>query len=327
LARAESSAREAGLAGVVAVVLTYRRPRLATQVVRRLVSEEGFSPAQVLLVVNGEGGLEDPHLEAAVRVHRLPGNLGPAGGFRAGLVAAAEDPAARWVYVCEDDVGLLDLPSPRVARVVREVETWPIQPVGAVVAYGRTLDRRGGTLPHLPTEDNGLEPVDVSVWGASLISTEVVRRGILPDAELFFGYEDFDFFFSLRRAGFALLVDRASARAVGDAHMTVSGRDAALSSSRPVESQEPWRYYYAARNFIPLARRYGNWRWLGWHLAYSARRVQLAHSADVSKATLAGLVDGARGRLGRNPKFVRSVGEWSGAEPVPGGEAGSGPSN
>jgi hypothetical protein len=299
---------------VVAVVLTYRRPRLATQVVRRLVAEEGFAPVQVLLVVNGEGGLEDPQLEAAVRVLRLPGNLGPAGGFRAGLVAAAEDPAAKWVYVCEDDVGLLDLPSPRVSHVLCEVERWRSQPVGAVVAYGRTLDQRGGTLPHLPAQHTGLEPVDVAVWGASLVSTEVVRKGVLPDADLFFGFEDFDFFFALRRAGFELLVDRASARAVADAHMTVQGRDAALSSSRPVESEEPWRYYYAARNFIPLARRYGNWRWLAWHLAYSARRVQLARSAAVSKATLSGLVDGARGRLGCNPRFVRSVGEWSGGE-------------
>jgi hypothetical protein len=82
----------------------------------------------------------------------------------------------------------------------------------------------------LPAEGVGLEPIDVAAWGASLVSTEVVRKGVLPDADLFFGFEDFDFFFALRRAGFELLVDRASARAVADSQMTAPGRDAQLCS-------------------------------------------------------------------------------------------------
>src|SRR5438128_6120720 len=99
---------EAG--AVVAVVLTFRRPRLATQVVRRLVDLEGFASGDVVLVVNGEGGLADAELERAVEVVRLPENLGPAAGFRAGLLAVARRPGARWAYLCEDDIGLLSVP-------------------------------------------------------------------------------------------------------------------------------------------------------------------------------------------------------------------------
>ncbi len=47
---------------------------------------------------------------------RLDRNTGPAGGFRAGLVGGVRAiPRLEWAYLCEDDVGLFDLPSPRLA--------------------------------------------------------------------------------------------------------------------------------------------------------------------------------------------------------------------
>ena len=39
-----------------------------------------------------------------------------------------------------------------------------------------------------------------------------------------------------------------------------------------------------------------------------------AHGRDERIAILRGLWDGATGRLGKNPRFVRQVGELSGAE-------------
>src|SRR5262249_27234996 len=141
---------EARPAGTVAVVLTYCRPRLATQVVRQLLDTEGFELDEVILVVNGEGGLDDPRLETAIRVERLAANLGPAGGFRHGLMVAAAVAGTRWIYLCEDDVGLLGIPAPRVGRLIAEAGAYVAAGTGArvggVVPYGRRLDRRtGGT--------------------------------------------------------------------------------------------------------------------------------------------------------------------------------------
>ena len=45
---------------VSAVVLTHRRPRLATAVVRSLVEREGLSADRVVVVVNGSGGSRTP---------------------------------------------------------------------------------------------------------------------------------------------------------------------------------------------------------------------------------------------------------------------------
>jgi GT2 family glycosyltransferase len=292
--------------GVAAVVVTHRRPRLATEAVRALVDREQLSTDDIYLVVNGEGGLSDPALEAAVNVIRLPDNPGPAAGFRAGM-AAAFDAGAAWAYLCEDDVTLFEIDAPRIQRVLADVDGDPS--IGAVVAYGRDLDRRTGhTTVHHTEGPPGVEDVDAACWGASLVSRRVRDAGVVPSDDYFFGYEDFDFWYQMRRAGLRLVVDRHTSTATAR-HMSLAGRDAAFDGSRPDDTAEPWRAYYVARNYFLLARRFGSPRWIAAHLAYSVRRLQLAASWEERVATCRGLVAGVFGRKGKNPRFLREVGE------------------
>jgi GT2 family glycosyltransferase len=318
-ARNEQDARPAGhqgsrppLGAVAAVVLTYRRRRLATEVTRSLIDVEGFAPRRVIVVVNGDGGLDDPSLEERVQMHRLPENLGPGAGFGEGLKVAFSDPAVDWAYLCEDDVGLFDIPAPRVAQVLGRVASFSSdRPVGAVVSYGRMFTARGGhTENAVPPAGStqGLSPVDVACWGATLVSRAVFEAGIGPDADWFFGYEDFDFFCRVRAGGFSVMVDAVAAQAVAD-QQTSRGRAEALSADRPVDSDEAWRAYYVARNFFTFARRHGRSSWIVWHLAYSLRRLQLAGSRAERSAYVKGLIDGFRGRLGRNPAYESKKGE------------------
>lgn len=297
---------------VTAVVLTFRRPRLAGGVVRSLLTEEGFAPERVIVVVNGDGGLDDARLESEVRMVRLPSNLGPAGGFRAGLEAAFEDPGTRWAYLCEDDIGLFDLPTPRVAAVLArfaDSEYGTDGRTGAIVAYGRRFIDRGHSYNVVPGPgDPPFVEVDVAAWGATLVARAVIRRGVLPAPELFFGYEDFDFFCRVRAAGLAVVVDSESAIAAASAQ-TLQGREEANLGERPSDAEEPWRAYYVARNFFHLARAHGTRRWLLWHVAYSARRMQLASSTAERTATVHGLFDGLRGRSGPHPRYSRTTGE------------------
>jgi GT2 family glycosyltransferase len=300
---------------VMAVVLTHKRPRLATGVVRSLLDREGLPPNRVIVVVSGSGGLDDATLETRVRMLRLPRNLGPAGGFRAGMEAAFADASIRWAYLCEDDIGLFSLPSPRLADVMRRAESYsgqsPGRPVGAVVAYGRRFVGRGAHTENLvPPADVrcDLMPVDVASWGATLLSRAVVDAGILPDPEWFFGLEDFDFFCRVREGGFEVLVDAESARTVAG-QQTSSGRAQALEPHRPTDDREAWRSYYHARNSVILARRHGRPSWHIWHAAYSVRHLQRASGRAERQAILHGLWDGVRGRIGENPNYGRTVGE------------------
>ena len=301
---------------VSAVVLTHRRPRLATAVVRSLIEREGLSPDRVVVVVNGSGGLDDPELESSIRLIRLPHNRGPAGGFRAGMEVAFSDASVHWAYLCEDDVGLLTLPTPRLADVVERAQSRdrsPGRPVGAVVAFGRQFVGRGAHTenlvpPALRPHEFELVPVDVASWGATLLSRRVFDAGILPDSVWFFGLEDFDFYCRVRQGGFEVLVDAVSARAVAD-QQTSAGRAGALASHRPTDARETWRSYYHARNSFLLARRHGRPSWHMWHAAYSARRLQKATGNAERKAIFRGLWDGVRGRFGEHPDYGRTVGE------------------
>ncbi len=253
---------------------------------------------------------------------RLPRNLGPAGGFGAGMEAAFADPSVYWAYLCEDDVGLFSLPSPRLADVVGRAEAHarlPGSPVGAVVAYGRRFVGRGShTVNLVPPAGSFLElvPVDVASWGATLLARPVFDVGIVPDPEWFFGLEDFDFFCRVRQGGFAVLVDAVSARAVAG-QQTSAGRAAALGPHRPTDERETWRSYYHARNSILLARRHGRPSWYVWHLAYSVRHLEKATGRDERKAILHGLWDGALGRFGERAEYCRSEGEFAEANNDP----------
>jgi hypothetical protein len=300
--------------GVVAVVLTHKRPGLAGAVVRSLLETEGLAPDRIIVVVNGEGGLDDQALESKVRMVRLPRNTGPAGGFRAGLVEAVSDPTTRWIYLCEDDVGLFDLPVRRLDELLGRLAELGDRGrrVGAVVAYGRRFVGRGAHTVNFvppPGAPGDLTAVDVACWGATLVSREVVDGGVLPDPEWFFGLEDFDFFCRVRQAGFEVLVDGVAARRVAG-QQTIEGREAALRDRRPTDEDEAWRAYYHARNSFALARSHGRPSWYAWHLAYSARHVQAAHSRAERIAIAHGLWDGALGRMGENRRYARRVGEY-----------------
>lgn len=302
------------LDGVTAVVLTHMRPRLASDVTRALLRSEGLSGRQIVVVVNGVGGLDDDELEGSVRMVRLPTNTGPAGGFRAGMEEAFSDPTTRWAYLCEDDIGLFALPAPRLSSVLERIASVEAStgPVGAVVAYGRRFVGRGAhTVNVVPPRLAGpdLSPVDVACWGATLVSRSVYDAGVLPDAEWFFGLEDFDFFCRVRQAGFEVLVDGEAARSVAP-QQTSAGRDEAMESERPGDGDEAWRAYYHARNSVALARRHGRPSWHAWQVAYSARHLQKARTGPERSAIVHGLWDGARGRMGKNPRYGRLVGEF-----------------
>jgi hypothetical protein len=310
---------------VTAVVLTHMRPRLATEVTRSLLEVEGFHPDRVVVVVNGVGGLDDPSLEAKIRMVRLPVNAGPAGGFRAGLLEAFSDPEVRWAYLCEDDVSLFALPTPRVGGLLQRIgdQGSTERPIGAVVAYGRRFVGRGAHTVNVvpgPGDPEDLTPVDVACWGATLVSREVADTGVLPDPEWFFGLEDFDFFCRVREAGFEVLIDHVAAQQVAD-QQTDEGRERALGAHRPTDDSEAWRRYYHERNSLALVRRHGKRSWYVWQVAYLARHLQRAGGGTERAAMVHGAWDGLLGRMGENPRYARSVGEFppagrpGGAEP------------
>jgi GT2 family glycosyltransferase len=276
------------------------------------MEEEGLSGSDVILVVNGEGGLDDRGLEAAVRVLRLGQNIGPAGGFARGLRFAVEVSDTPWIYACEDDAVLEGFATPRLSDLVERAEAHerrvPRLPAGVVGTLGWDIDSKTGrTSRHIVAAPDGevsLEQVDFVGWGGyALVSRKVIDAGILPDEKLFWWAEDLDFCLRVRQAGFRVLVDRA-------ARPKVSAQCRSARAFRPGRAEEPWCSYYMARNGFVVSRRFGDARWTARHLLKSVRRFQLAPSFAHRTAIMRGLADGFMGRTGKHPAFVRRVGEW-----------------
>ena len=291
-----------------ALVLTHARPLLATQLVKSLVEDEGFDPSDVVLVINGDGGLSDSALQEKVHTIVLPENLGAAGGMRAGLIYIRDHSKCDWIYVCEDDVPLAHLRIPRVAELIRAVEdqeTHPHSaPIGAVSGWGLHLDiLTGSSRVHELQGDRRFQAVDVSGWGATLLSRRVLDADVLPDARLFFGYEDWDFWLRMRRKGFELVIDT---QALDPA---IYGARRGFVRAEPLHAI-PWRGYYQARNFFELRRRYGCRAWTARHFVRSFRRIKKARSWSRRAAILLGLAHGLSGRLGRSSRY-------SGPPPTP----------
>jgi GT2 family glycosyltransferase len=287
---------EATDSSVVAVVLTYRRPQWASQVVSDLLGNEGLDPSQVVLVVNGEGGLDDPELEKSITVLSLPRNVGPAGAFGQAMKYARDVSTAPWIYLCEDDQAAYHrLPSPRLRNLIDEAERFerevPGPPVGVVLASGRSMDMRTGRTHPLGIASSGarLQEADFGPWWGALLSSRVVDEGLFPDENMFWWAEDLEFWLRVRAGGFRVLVD-------WDSHKAARNK---------ASSGEPWCGYYMARNQFYLRRRHGNFRWTILHALKSARRFQLAPSRAHRVAIVRGFGDGLRGRTGRNPEFSR----------------------
>ena len=287
--------------------------------VRSLVEREGLPPERVIVVVNGSGGSRRRIAGGPVRMVRLPHNLGPAGGFGAGMAAAFADPSVHWAYLCEDDVGLFSLPSPRLADIVGQGRE---QRSAARDPWGRLSPTGAGSWVEDPTRSIWSLPQGAprswfpSMWpagGRRWWRRRVFDAGIVPDAEWFFGLRGLRLLLSgARRAVSRCSSTPSRRRAVAD-QQTSAGRDEALGLQRPTDESESWRSYYHSRNSILLARRHGRPSWHVWHLAYAARHLQKATGRDQRRAILRGLWDGALGRFGENPEYGRTQGEL--AEP------------
>ncbi len=188
-----------------------------------------------------------PTLESSIQIVRLQRNLGPAGGFGAGMEVAfsqsrpfAGPTCARTTSgssLCRARGWRTSWAGPRHAvdsPVRPSVRWWPTGVDSSVGVPTRS------TSSLAPGSGHELMPVDVAGWGATLLARSVFDAGIVPDADWFFGLEDFDFFCRVRRGGFDVLLDSASARAVAD-EQTSAGRTEALRAHRPVDQHEAWR--------------------------------------------------------------------------------------
>lgn len=208
--------------GVLAVVLTFDAPE-AVQACLGAVAAQTAPPDAVLVVDNASRPPFAPPASPAgwagprVDVLRLPENVGPAGGYAAGLRAFLAS-GAPWVWLVDDDS------TPRPDALAAQLRT--------------ARDRAGPTaiLASMVDRDTGTA-ADTHGWCGVLLPREVVAAVGTPIEELFWWSEDTEYLqWRIPRAGFAL---ERCADAVVEVGLRRAGR-----------TKPAWKFYYETRNQV-----------------------------------------------------------------------------
>jgi GT2 family glycosyltransferase len=199
---------------VQAIVLTYQAP----DAVRRCIAALARQTRRVdeILVVDNDGGssmLEGPALDPRVRVLALPTNVGPAGGYAAGLLEFLAGTASL-AWLMDDDV------EPAPDALEQQLAT---RDTGANVVMATMVD------------DDREVVTNTHGWCAVLVERQVVAAVGVPNPELFWWTEDTEYVqWRIPRAGFALTRSE--------------GAVVRVSRSRDDTEKPAWKYYYEARN-------------------------------------------------------------------------------
>ena len=268
---------------VLALVLTYESPEGVARCLAALRAQS-TAVAAILVVDNASR----PPVTVAdgdppVRILRLPENVGPAGGYAAGLRAFLEEDF-EWVWVMDDDCR----PTPGA--------------LGGLSDAIATADAPSLFFPAVVDDRTDARTSGLGWWGAMIPRSAVEQCGV-PAEELFYWVEDIEYFSRMRDAGFA--------------HVRVDTAVVNINMTRDDAAMPAWKYYYRTRNStharleifrgntaVPRSTRdryLQLWKATRSTARLAARSVIREHDHRLRKlaAVGRGLVDGIRGRLGR----------------------------
>ncbi|OOG68178.1 glycosyltransferase [Algoriphagus sp. A40] len=228
-------------------VITYNRPKILLATIQAIFSQT--YPPDFMWVIDNSENLETDHaiatiLDSRIRYYRMGANAGPAGGAAKGLELCTKE-GVDWIYWGDDND-----PPFRHDCFERLLDIRDVNPFcGVLGAVGHFFDRKKGVIKRIQTrllERKDWVKVDSIAGGmCMLVSSQVVKDGILPDKDLFFGFEELDFCLKVSRKGYSLVVDCK----LFLESRKVTGR---LDFERPAYQQKKnlAREYYSLRNLL-----------------------------------------------------------------------------
>lgn len=196
-----------------AFVMTYERSAIILDTIKKLQSQT-FPPEVILIVDNSASNLTKDLIQDQafqdVIYHQVGYNSGPAGAAYYGLKELTRS-GYDWIYWGDDDN------PPRNRHVIEDLFSgigYLAQrnfKLGVIGEKGGKFNLNTGRIRSLSNSElqkNKYIEVDSIPGGHSMIvNSQVIKDGILPDPELFFGFEEFDFCLKVQKAGYKLFVD------------------------------------------------------------------------------------------------------------------------
>ena len=217
---------------VVAAVVTFNRKDLLVECLRAILAQE--HPVERVVVVDNASSDGTETLEVLgdplVDYHRLPENLGGAGGF-AESVRRAREVDADWIWLMDDDAepppdalrSLLAAPpasDPGTAALAHRV----VNPDGTLQPGARGF-LRGRPVAMAEAEYVGHPQVDYATFVGFCVRMAAARAIDPPKAEMFIWADDYEYCLRLRPLGVVRVVpeSRIVHKDVGEHFLTRRG--------------------------------------------------------------------------------------------------------
>jgi GT2 family glycosyltransferase len=230
-----------------AFIITKDRPIELIETIKKLFSQS-FPPSYILVVDNGSQSesrdLIDDLNDSRISHHLTGYNAGPAGGAYLGMKLLFEKGYDWVLWVDDDDPPKFDNLIEDLFDIIYHNDNNYLGMIGAV---GERFNRNKGKIVRLKNEQlKGFLEVDtISGNMFPLVSKRTFEKGILPNENLFFGFEELDFGLSLKRAGFKILTSGT----LHLKHRIEAGRLNLINNKNQKKIYSSlWREYYSARN-------------------------------------------------------------------------------
>lgn len=236
-------------------LITYERPSVIKDTIDKIL-QQSVAPEKLLIVDNSDSS-ETERIVSELAYSRIEYssvgfNAGPAGAAHYGLRKLAEE-GYSWIAWSDDDPPQFEDSFEKVLGTAEHGTN-----IGIVGAVGSRFSWSTGMLKRLEDHElKGSVPVDSVAGGmVMVINAEVIKKGVLPNPDLFFGFEELDFCLRTKLAGFEIVVNGELAyryrQAAGRLNMKDSNRYKGWKFSKSKDSL--WREYYSIRNFAYLMR-------------------------------------------------------------------------
>ena len=191
-------------------IMTYNRSEILKDTIAKIF-EQTLTPEKLLIIDGSENydsrTVVDELSDSRLEYMRIGYNAGPAGAAKIGLQKLSDE-GYTWIYWGDDD----DPPNFSTAfeTLLKLTETCNLENIGMLGVVGQYFNSRTGEIvrvtdAELLTHDY-LKIDSIAGNQSMLINSSVIKKGVLPDERLFFGFEELDFCLKVKKAGFHLLV-------------------------------------------------------------------------------------------------------------------------
>lgn len=231
-------------------VITYNRPHILLDTIRKLFAQS--HPPEFIWVIDNSENLETDYsvtslMDPRIKLHRMGYNSGPAGAAKKGLELCVND-GADWILWADDNDPPFFGDTFEKLLSIRNINPF----CGVIGSVGHFFDRKKGVIKRIQSkllEKKVTVEVDYVAGGMSMIvSSDLVKAGIFPNEDLFFGFEELDFCLKASRRGFTILVHCGIFLELRKLHHRTE-------FERPIykKKNKPEREYYSLRNLLLIS--------------------------------------------------------------------------